>query len=111
MNYFIKMSGKVMVAIRLRIISLSASACNDRNCEPSVNRTFLKNHDLSKSQKSPNDCVVSLNTSDVRSERIEKSGTNYALNVLPKPEKDNIAHAFMVAGSILAAKPINSLIS
>lgn len=77
-------------------VRISASAFNDRNKQPSVDRAFLINNDPCKSQKSASDCVVSLLTKKVRKEKVERNGSEFILDVQADPLQENLAHAKII---------------
>lgn len=75
---------------------ISSQAFNDANLEPSVDRAIFKENNPLLSQKSSSDFVISLHAERVRNEIIEKAGVKYALDIHPKPEPGNRAHAQIV---------------
>ncbi len=76
---------------------ISSSAFNDKKMQPSVDRAVLQNNDPSISRRfSPTDCVVFLKAAEVREEKIEKPGINYALDIKSDPLEENLAHAIIV---------------
>lgn len=78
-------------------VRISSSAFNDRKQQPSVDRAILINHDPCKSQKSIDDCVVSLLTKTLREERVDRSSASYMLDAHPDPLPHNVAHAIIIS--------------
>src|SRR5579872_6191853 len=82
----------------------SSQAFNDRYRRPSVDRANLRGGDPTKSQIEESDSIVSLVAQDIRDiktveQRNEKGEVihRYMIDVEPKPEPDNPAHAEIFA--------------
>jgi hypothetical protein len=91
----------IVEADRLRI---SSQAFSDRNQMPSVDRAILQNHDPKKSQRNPEDGVLSLVVADIRQidsvQQLDAKGKpiqTYKIDVVADPIMGpivgNLAHA------------------
>ena len=88
---------------------LSASAFNDRDMEPSVDRASLRPGGPSDSRKSDTDGVISLVAREVRSIKavvtLDKKAhpvNNHQVDVVHAPEIDNHSHALVKTAPTVA---------
>lgn len=74
---------------------ITPKAFNDREKNPSVDRATLKDNNPELSKKSETDGILTLLANDVRKIGEVKTGeeTNHSVDVLHKPDSDNLSHA------------------
>lgn len=75
------------------ILRVKASAFNDRNMQPSVNRGIFNDNDPAKTQFDKSQYVVRLCAFKIRDQKIARADRTYILDIIPKPEKMNNTHA------------------
>ena len=77
---------------------IKRTAFKDPRKQPSVDRAHFKGGDPRRSQISPTDGIAQLQAGEVRRESVIRgavAGQTHAMDVLPRPEPTNDAHAII----------------